>query len=94
MVGLATFIAARQGGRIVVDDKKGYHYKHTSTKKKGCRDKTAKQCDAKAILIDKSGIIKSVNPNHTHGNRFVKNKVRAFVQKKYYGCCKFAYNCP
>ena len=33
MVGLATFIAARQGDRIVVDDK-GYHYKRTSTNKK------------------------------------------------------------
>ena len=33
MVGVATFIAARQGGRIVVDDK-GYHYKRTSTNKK------------------------------------------------------------
>ena len=33
MVILATFIAVRQGGMIVVDDK-GCHYKRTSTNKK------------------------------------------------------------
>ena len=33
MVGLATFIAARQGGRIIVDEQ-GYHYKKTSVNKK------------------------------------------------------------
>jgi len=35
-----------------------------------------------ALLIDESGIIKSVKPDHTHGNRFVKNKVRAVEQEK------------
>ena len=33
MVGLATFIAARQGGRIIVDEQ-GYHFKKTSVNKK------------------------------------------------------------
>ena len=83
MVGLATFIAAKQGGRIIVDEQ-GYHYKKTSVNKKTgvsylrCRDKIAEKCDARAILIDESEIIKSVKPDHTHGNRFV----RAVEQEK------------
>jgi len=87
MVGLATFVAAKQGGRIIVDEQ-GYHYKKTSVNKKTgvsylrCRDKIAEKCDARAILIDESGIIKSVKPDHAHGNRFVKNKVRAVEQEK------------
>ena len=86
MVGLATFVAAKQGGRIIVDEQ-GYHYKKTSVNKKTgvsylrCRDKIAEKCDARAILIDESGY-KSVKPDHTHGNRFVKNKVRAVEQEK------------
>ena len=77
MVGLATFIAARQGGRIIVDEQ-GYHYKKTSVNKKTgvsylrCWVKIAEKCNARAILIDESGIIKSIKPDHTHGNRFVK----------------------
>ena len=46
MIGMVSFIAARQGGRIIVDDK-GYYYKRTSTNKKTgvsylrCRDEIA-----------------------------------------------------
>ena len=38
MVRLATFIAARQCGRIIVDEQ-GYHYKKTSVNKKTCVSK-------------------------------------------------------
>ena len=59
---LCFLIAARQGGRIIVDEQ-GYHYKKTSVNKKTgvsylrCWDKIAEKCDARAILIDESGII-------------------------------------
>ena len=59
---LCFLIAARQGGRIIVDEQ-GYHYKKTSVNKKTgvsylrSWDKIAEKCDARAILIDESGII-------------------------------------
>ena len=66
MVGLATFVAAKQGGRIIVDEQ-GYHYKKTSVNKKTgvsylrCGDKIGEKCDARAILIDESGIMAAAN---------------------------------
>ena len=55
MVGLATFIAARKGGRIIVDEQ-GYHYKKTSVNKKTgvsylrCGDKIGEKCDARVFI--------------------------------------------
>ena len=55
MVGLATFVAAKQGGRIIVDEQ-GYHYKKTSVNKKTgvsylrCRDKIAENAMLEPFL--------------------------------------------
>ena len=99
MVGVATFIAAKQGGRILVDGS-GYQYKRTSVNPKlgvsywRCRNKMSENCSTRAVLRDDSGIIQSVSPDHSHGNSFLKTKVRAVKEAKIRGAANLPTVAP
>jgi hypothetical protein len=80
---IVTFITAKEGGRILIDED-GYEYIRTSNNEKidrsywQCRSRKKVGCPCRITLINSSNIIDKKSASHSHGNNLLKRKVNAF----------------